>query len=276
MEEPALRRELGAFLRAHRERLAPADAGLAATGRRRTPGLRREEVAALSGVGLAWYTWLEQGRVTTSRQVLDAVSRVLQLDPAGHRHVLALAGFRPDAGTGNHESDHLRKMIETWPLTPALVVDERFDIVAWNSAHGAVWPDPGAVAPQHRNLLLLLVGDAVTHHVLPQWQDLAYDVFRTFRAHTDRNPHDERASELFALLQQKHPELNHWWQCRAVHEFTPTAVTVWPAAGVELALSVSLLRPVGSGAATVLVQTPADEPSRQRMTELLAGAVFTT
>jgi transcriptional regulator with XRE-family HTH domain len=96
-EAGALRREPGGFLRAHRDRLTPAEVGLPATARRRTPGLRREEVAALSGVSVAWYTWLEQGRVETSRQVLTAVAGALRLDEAAHHHILALAGFAPAA-----------------------------------------------------------------------------------------------------------------------------------------------------------------------------------
>src|SRR4051794_18244606 len=105
------RTELGEFLRARREALQPADVGLPQAGRRRTPGLRREEVALLAGVSVTWYTWLEQGRrINASRDVLLALARTLQLDEAGRSHVLALAsgeshepGGRnvegPDAGT---------------------------------------------------------------------------------------------------------------------------------------------------------------------------------
>src|SRR5947207_15081093 len=97
MEDKIRYRTLGKFLRSRRARLAPLNVGIASSGRRRTPGLRREEVAALSGVGLAWYTWLEQGRVTASRQVLESVSRTLRLDSDAYRHVMALAGFSAPA-----------------------------------------------------------------------------------------------------------------------------------------------------------------------------------
>jgi transcriptional regulator with XRE-family HTH domain len=96
---PTRRTELAAFLRAQRARLTPADVGLpegSAPGRRRTPGLRREEVAQLSGVGVTWYTWLEQGRdIAASAQVIDALVRALRLTPDQHRHLRELAGLPP-------------------------------------------------------------------------------------------------------------------------------------------------------------------------------------
>ena len=96
---PTRRTELAAFLRTQRARLTPADAGLpagSASGRRRTPGLRREEVAQLSGVGVTWYTWLEQGRdITASAQVIDALARALLLTPGQHRHLRELASLPP-------------------------------------------------------------------------------------------------------------------------------------------------------------------------------------
>jgi transcriptional regulator with XRE-family HTH domain len=180
----ASKQELGAFLRAHRERLTPSDVGLAGGSRRRTPGLRREEVAALSGVGLAWYTWLEQGRVDTSRQVLDAVSRALRLDPDSHGHVLALAGLRPAADAPVDLTAVLSPLVDAWP-GPAAAVDRRFDVITANPAHLDLWRLP------ERNLVLLLTDPAVRERV-PEWEPLAQDVFRQFRMHADRHPDDPR------------------------------------------------------------------------------------
>src|SRR5258705_5913793 len=98
MDDEERRLELAQFLRTRRERIGPADAGLAPGRRRRTPGLRREEVAQLAGVSLTWYTWLEQGRpVRASEAVLDRLGRVLRLDPAEHRHLFVLARGHPPA-----------------------------------------------------------------------------------------------------------------------------------------------------------------------------------
>lgn len=152
MSTPRPSTELGAFLRAHRELLKPGDVGLSATARRRTPGLRREEVASLSGVGLAWYTWLEQGRVTASRQVLEAVARALRLDPAGTRHAMRLAGYHEPAGpVGGDGRGRLtaavQPVLDSWPASPAVLLDQYFDLLAWNTAWSALWGRPRRSRP---------------------------------------------------------------------------------------------------------------------------------
>ncbi|MET1073988.1 MAG: helix-turn-helix domain-containing protein [Umezawaea sp.] len=239
----AVKQELGSFLRAHRERLTPADVGLVGGSRRRTPGLRREEVAALSGVGLAWYTWLEQGRVDTSRQVLDAVSRALRLDDDAHRHVLALAGLRAVADEVVDLAAVLRPVVDGWPW-PAAAVDRRLDVVAANRAHRDLWRVP------ERNLVLLLTDPAVRDRV-PSWEPLAQSVFRQFRRQADRCPDDPRTRELLAGFAARRPELACWWECRSVQEFRTTT------AGVdERSWTFSLLRPSEDPEAGVLLLSP--------------------
>src|SRR5438046_9901624 len=109
------RAELGEFLRARRDALHPADVGLPTGGRRRTPGLRREEVALLAGVSVSWYTWLEQGRpIRASRDVLVAIARTLQLNPTEHAHLLALADRAEPVATPDSDRapDHLLRLID--------------------------------------------------------------------------------------------------------------------------------------------------------------------
>ncbi|MFJ6568138.1 helix-turn-helix transcriptional regulator [Streptomyces sp. NPDC091292] len=262
-------RELGTFLRAHRERVAPDDVGLPDTPRRRTPGLRREEVAALSGVGVAWYTWLEQGRVETSRQVLDAVSRALRLDGDQRRHVLTLAGFvpLPDPAPAPPQTPEpaapqapagLHRMIDAWPESPALVLDPLLTVTAWNTAYTSRWPDPGRVPPDDRNLLLLLTGDPAYQLRLPAWESVALDLHRHLRGHADTVPDDPRVRALAARLRDTRPDLAHWWACRSVGGFAPREVEVHGhhsgTARYELAL---LDLP---GAHSVLVHTPVHTP----------------
>ena len=241
----ASKQELGAFLRAHRERLTPSDVGLAGGSRRRTPGLRREEVAALSGVGLAWYTWLEQGRVDTSRQVLDAVSRALKLDADSHGHVLALAGLRPVADAPVDLAAVLSPLVDAWP-GPAAAVDRRFDLVTANAAYLDLWRLP------ERNLVLLLTDPAVRDRV-PEWEPLAQDVFRQFRMHADRHPDDPRTRDLLARFAALRPELACWWECRSVRAFRTTTASVdgrpW---------TFSLLRPSEDPEAGVLLLSAAE------------------
>ncbi|GGS05366.1 transcriptional regulator [Streptomyces aureoverticillatus] len=256
------RRALGGFLRAHRERLAPADVGLPRTPRRRTAGLRREEVAALSGVSVAWYTWLEQGRVDTSRQVLDAVARTLRMDEAAHRHALALAGFaapvRPAAPDAPRSSAAAHQpMLDAWPTSPALLLDSALDILTWNTAYAALWPDPADVPPDRRNLLLLLTTDPRHQALLPAWQPLALDLHRHFRTRADREPPTSRSARVTELLRDERPELEHWWGCRSVGDFTSRTVELAPGQGESATYEMTLLltpEPRGGG---VLVQTPA-------------------
>ncbi|GGV43872.1 MmyB family transcriptional regulator [Streptomyces spectabilis] len=250
----ALRRELGGFLRAHRERVAPADVGLPGTARRRTSGLRREEVAALSGVSVAWYTWLEQGRVDTSRQVLDAVARTLRLDAAAHRHALGLAGFATFETGPSTPVDH-QPMLDGW-ATPAALLDPALDLRAWNGPYAALWPDPAHVPPARRNLLLLLATDPGHQRVLPDWEPLATDLYRHFRTRADREPPASRSHEVTALLRAERPELDAWWACRSVADFAPRAVTLTAPDGDVRPYEMTLLLTPEPRGGAVLVQTP--------------------
>lgn len=259
MSQDALRRELGAFLRATRERVDPAEQGIAVTGRRRTPGLRREEVAAASGVGLAWYTWLEQGRVSTSRQVLDSLARSLRMDSEARRHLLALGGFAVDGDVSDETVvTELRPLLDSWPLTPALLLDHRFDVLAGNDAYCAVWPQPVLpIVDERPNVLLLIATSPVLRTMLLPEERLAYQLFLRFRARADRHSTDPGVQRVLAELRARRPDVTHWWNCRAVSESGS-----WPVTALvedrRLRFVFSLLRPDADGEATLLVQAPAD------------------
>src|SRR5215475_5792615 len=130
------RRELSAFLRSRRERLTPLQAGLPANGRRRTPGLRREEVAVLAGVGVSWYTWLEQGRdIKVSGDVLDAVARVLLLDDVERAHLYRLAGLNPpprSSAPSVAASPELERLLAAWAPRPGYIRDRHWNFAAVN------------------------------------------------------------------------------------------------------------------------------------------------
>jgi hypothetical protein len=150
------RAELGGFLKARRARLRPEDAGLAPGPRRRTPGLRREEVALLAGVGVSWYTWLEQGRpINASWQVLDAVARALRLDGAERWHLYRLAEAMPvrSLGAAAAVSDPVRDVLRSLDPLPAVLINARFDIVATNDAHEEMFWDWHSLPCVHKNLL---------------------------------------------------------------------------------------------------------------------------
>ncbi|MFF0739937.1 helix-turn-helix domain-containing protein [Streptomyces sp. NPDC004111] len=268
-------KELGAFLRAHRERRAPRDVGLPDTGRRRTPGLRREEVAALSGVGLAWYTWLEQGRVIPSRKVLEAVARTLGLNAVSYRHVLALSGLLPPApdGAGHDEvASRVRPLLDTWESSPAVLVDSRFDITAWNDAYAAVWSDPAGIPAHRRNLMWCVAGHPAFRSTLLDWEPVARAVLAHFRGQTARLADtDPRTREVYATLRADFPELAPWWECQGVGDLTARQLSVLLPGHGGLDLLLSAFRPVDDPQALILVQAPVGAADRELVGELVRG-----
>ncbi len=154
--EKVRRAELGGFLKARRARLRPEDLGLPPGARRRTPGLRREEVALLAGVGVSWYTWLEQGRpINASWQVLDAVSRTLRLDGAERWHLYRLAEALPVQSLARTTDvpEAVREVMRSLDPLPAVLINARFDILEANDAHEEMFRDWHTLPCVHKNLL---------------------------------------------------------------------------------------------------------------------------
>jgi transcriptional regulator with XRE-family HTH domain len=152
------RRELGVFLRSRRERIRPDEVGFAPGGRRRTPGLRREEVAMLAGVGVTWYTWLEQGRdINVSAQVLEAIANTLRLDRQERNHLYTLAGLQlgPARGECAVLPGAIQKMLDAVSPYPALVLNARYDVLAFNDAYCKVVLDMREIPVEERNMLWL-------------------------------------------------------------------------------------------------------------------------
>lgn len=167
------RRELGDFLRSRRERLAPGDVGLPSSGRRRTPGLRREEVAVLAGVGVTWYTWLEQARaINVSTQVLTAIGRALRLDDAETQHFRRLAGVQP--ATPEVPScdpallNAIQAVLDKLTPYPACLQTPLFDVLAYNLTYQRLFTDIGLLPGPERNCALQFFTD-------PQWRDRYLD-----------------------------------------------------------------------------------------------------
>ncbi|MEU8266823.1 helix-turn-helix transcriptional regulator [Sphaerisporangium sp. NPDC049002] len=150
------KRELAGFLRSRRERLRPSDVGLPAGPRRRTPGLRREEVANLALISTQYYTRLEQGRgPRPSRRVLAGIDRALRLSDAERDHLYFLAGEPPGPRTGppGEVGPSILNMINRMPDSAAIVLDAKFEVIAWNALAAALMEDFSALAPRDRNLI---------------------------------------------------------------------------------------------------------------------------
>src|SRR5690606_31653330 len=153
------RKEIAGFLRSRRARLKPEQIGLPRGARRRTPGLRREEVAALAGVSTEWYTWLEQARdVRASEAVLNQIAAALRLEPGETHHLLTLAGYGRDGlrnggSAPERISPALQRLLDELEPCPAWVLGERWDFLCWNRGATIIWGDPAASRGIERNAL---------------------------------------------------------------------------------------------------------------------------
>jgi transcriptional regulator with XRE-family HTH domain len=205
--------QLGEFLRSRRERLSPEAVGLPLRRRRRTPGLRREEVAELAGIGVDWYVRLEQGRpVHPSQQTVEALARALLLDDTDRRHLRALA----DAGTPpafHRETvpDGLRMLVETLDR-PAYVTGRRWDVLVWNTAAAELLTDFSAAPAEDRNVLVYLLLDPAARALFGAgWAEVARHAVAQFRAAHDLAGPDPAFTALSGRLRAGCPELAGWW-----------------------------------------------------------------
>ncbi|MHB8618509.1 MAG: helix-turn-helix transcriptional regulator [Chloroflexota bacterium] len=209
------RKELADFLRTRRQRLRPDELGLPSTKRRRTPGLRREELAYLAGVGVTWYTWLEQGRpIRVSAQVLESVAAALLLDSTERRHLFALADDLqlPTAGGSNLVRSALQQLLDQQEPSPAYVMGSRWDVLAWNHAASAVLADFEAIPVEDRNMVWLLFTDTRFRRLLVDWEAHAQAVLAQFRTDCGFHVGERRFANMIDRLRATSPEFGTWWQ----------------------------------------------------------------
>lgn len=217
------RRELGAFLRARRARLVRADLGLPPVGRGRTTGLRREEVAYLSGVSVTWYTWLEQAReINPSRQVLDALARTLRLSLAEHAYLLSLAGYsapQPQAAPiADAAPAHVQRLLDALAGSPAYAVAPDWQITGWNTAYAALYPNVTTVPVEDRNLLWLVFTDPYVRDLLPDWEVTSHRFLAEFRA--EAGPRLGEFSYLVNRLLEASAAFRVGWESHGIEGFT--------------------------------------------------------
>ena len=208
--------QLGHFLRSRRTRLDPADYRLPSSPRRRTPGLRREEVAEMAGMGMSWYTSLEQGRdVHPSREALQRLAEVLRLNPDEMTYLLLLAGHSvPQAQQQTPSlavSPSLQRTLNALQGTPAYVVNRCWDRIAWNRAAVALLGDPGLDSPADRNLIRKLFTNPGVRMHMPDWENEAQVVLGEFHSTSARHPDDPAIGALVAELNASSCEFRTWW-----------------------------------------------------------------
>ncbi|MGF7236137.1 MAG: helix-turn-helix transcriptional regulator [Frankia sp.] len=270
--QAARRAELAAFLRAQRARLRPADVGLREygdPGLRRTPGLRREEVAELSGVSVTWYTWLEQGRaITASDQVIDALAHAMLLDPDQHRHLRNLAGLAvPVARTPVDDVlPRLQHLVDAAAPNIASIYDIHFDYVVWNAPYARIRHDPGTLPEDRRNLLWMMFTHEESRARMVRWEPAARAVLSQFRAAVGRRPDDPRFITLVAELTEASPQFHEWWAEYPIRSFRPATIgIVHPQAG-RIDLELFQLRPIEHPDLLMVLQIPVSGTDLQRLT----------
>lgn len=206
---------LGAYLRDRRARLDPAALGLP-TGRRRTPGLRREEVAQRANISPTWYTWLEQGRGgAPSADVLNRIAVGLMLTEVEREHLFMLGLGRPPEvryRAADGVTPRLQRLLDAFEVSPALIKTAAWDVVAWNRAAAAVLTDYATLEPPERNILKLIFGPSRSRTAQADWTDMARFVVAAFRADAARAGAVSEIADLVAELSAASPEFEAMWR----------------------------------------------------------------
>lgn len=219
MEAIEKRKALAQFLRFRREELSPAKAGLPIRSRRRTSGLRREEVAELAGISTAWYTYLEQGRkVQPSREVLDGIASALHLTTTEHNYLYALALPPLPKGKASHEVPlSLQQLLDNFGVYPAYIIDHTWDILAWNQATSRLFTDFGKIPKKERNLVRYVVTNAQLRHMYTDWEGNARRLLAEFRMNFGFDIGEPRFVEIISELLYLSEEFAQWWGKHDVH-----------------------------------------------------------
>jgi transcriptional regulator with XRE-family HTH domain len=274
----ARRTELAAFLRARRERITPEQAGLPPGSRRRTPGLRREEVAQLAGVGVTWYTWLEQGRqINASPQVLGAVARTLLLDQAEREHLFRLADL-PDASAAGAATSgceqvlpEVQEILQAVAPMPASVINERFDLLAWNAPYAVLWPGVTGAAPGERNILWqCFTYPDCCHPYVNRHEQLAMLVAQ-LRGAYGRHLGEPAWTGFVRRLAAVSPAFARLWDEHEVASPATYLKVFRHPAYPKLALTTTSLAVQAVPGTRMVVYRPADELTRDAIARLLAG-----
>ncbi|MFD3582757.1 helix-turn-helix transcriptional regulator [Streptomyces sp. NPDC058683] len=266
------RPELGEFLRAMRARLLPAEVGLPDGSRRRTPGLRRQEVAQLAAVSIDWYIRLEQGRVgTPGAAVLDAVAQALRLSPSERRHLHLIA--RGETPVAEHLTtpvgDSLRVLLAGMPMIPAYVIDFRFDVLAHNSAAKALFGADFGTGEASNSARVLFLSHMRAMQL--DWERVARESVGNLRANLARHPDDPRLRELIAELRGRSVEFAAWWDDHTVRQRAHGRKRVrHPRAG-DLALCYDTLATLDDSDQCLIAVTPADQATEDALRRLMTG-----
>lgn len=273
----ARRQELASFLRNRRERITPDDVGLPVGGRRRTPGLRREEVAQLAGVGVTWYTWLEQGRdIAPSPQVLDAIARTLHLDRHERTHLFGLADAAdPSHIDGCHAvPDTVRAMLDQLEPFPASVVNGRYDLLAYNRTYNAlVGGGLDELEPDQRNSLWRLFNDPTSRRVVVDWEEAAQRLVAAFRASMAKHMGEPAWKCFLRRMLDSSADFAEIWERHEVRPMQIMSKRMFSPRGELLEMESTSLWVAESVGVRLVTYVPSNDTTRRRLEALYADAV---
>lgn len=262
---------LGSYLRERRSRMQPTPG---ASRRRRTPGLRREEVAARAGVSVTWYTWLEQGRGgPPSEEVLERLARALELDAVGREFLFLLAQQRPPPRALTHVAPtvapSLQRVLDALSKSPALIKTATWDIVAWNAAATAVLSDYAALSVRDRNVLRRMFCDPGTRAKNPDWEQVARFAVEVFRIDAARAGNTRDAAALVAELHEASADFRRIWSDSDVRSHGAGLKRLHSIAG-PLTLEYSAFNVDGADGLSLVIYTPASEDDARAVEALIA------
>ncbi|MFF2910969.1 helix-turn-helix transcriptional regulator [Paenibacillus sp. NPDC057934] len=266
--------ELARFLRVRRERISPEQAGLQDHGRRRTPGLRRGEVAMLAGVGLDWYTYLEQGRpINVSADVLDRLADVFMLDAAERKHIFYLARKQfplEKIQEAPAVESSLQRFLDGLATSPACIMDFRMNIVAWNSAYCVLNGDFNLKSEQERNFVWMTFTSPQFRHLKgDQWEHHARRIASQFHAGYARYADDPWWSEQYESLSAASSEFRDFWDAYDVREAIDAPKTLHCPNLGQLNFDYISFQSLEHPELTVTIHVPQQDGTMEKMEQLL-------
>jgi len=270
---------LSTFLKAKRANIMPKNVGLPTGGRRRTPGLRREEVAQLAGVSLTWYTWLEQGRnIQVSSSVLDAIASALRLTTDERKYLFALGldhslTLQPSM---KHEqqsvvSPSLARILKELHTCPAIISDRRCQIVGWNDAAAHVFLDFEQLPPSERNLVRLLFTRKELQRLAVNWEHFASGFLSIFRSYYGQYVEDDWYEEFLKEINAAHPDFNRLWEQSRVSSAPEVVLEFRHAKAGKMLFQLTSFQVQGEADLRCSIYTPAaDSTTESKLRQLMA------
>lgn len=269
---------LSEFLRSRRAALSPSSVGLPEGTRRRTPGLRREEVAQLAGVSSTWYTWLEQGRdIKVSPSVLECIATALRLSKDERNYLFALALenvqgaelYRQEENSVIHPS--LQKILQELTACPTLISDRRCGIVGWNEAAAHVFLDFAKLLPEQRNMIRLLFERKEFRRLAVNWEQFVRGYLSLFRAYYGQYVEDRWYDDFIAEMKELHPGFNELWEETRVSSAPDVVLEFRHAKAGKMLFHLTSLQVHGSADLRCSIYTPAGESNTEvKLKQLMA------